>query len=650
MGYTRSRPGYGLTVSGESTPAGPAAPVLVSATVTENGQYLHVLFDQVVAGSNGFTVTINGEPADIFFEENIGNALSYGFDGTSAVAGNTVLLSYTPGDIKDNTDTTPLAAFSNFAVVNNADEQLTPDFTADSTSGSDPLVVHFTDTTVGTPDSYSWNFGDGTTSTEQSPTKTYTTAGTYTVTLVVENALGQQQNIKTNYITVTGFLAAQTGYALGWTAEKAYTNTARTTPATTNGQNVHGLDDLSGNSRHGIQSTAGNTPLYQIVGGLPALKFPGTSSRTIQTNGAMFDSTWNTSFTLYLVKEYQGLAGPKVLVGGNSTNLFLADDRSATPSMTHDWYTGGNGARHFDYDDGNIVALCVKYDGTAKRAEVYATTGSGQVVTSTVSFNLGLTGAFLLGDISQGGGFAWFGFFYAAHLYKAQHNNTTIGNVLAYLRTKYLTEPSAITGATGNGNYKFIHDGDSLTVGQGVAAGSDYPTQLNTLLGAGYSFSNTAVGGQTAAEANSDAETQVDALYDTNAKINLCWAWMGTNDMQYGVNPNIAYRRYRDYCLRRKYKGFKVMAFTVLPRSDGGGLAGFETKRQAFNTLVRNNYTQFAERLVDVAANTTIGDSGDENNTTYYQSDKVHLTAAGQTIIRDLANTEWLALKAALGI
>jgi chitinase len=36
----------------------------------------------------------------------------------------------------------------------------------------------------------SWNFGDGTTSTDQSPSHTYSSAGTYTVNLVVSNANG----------------------------------------------------------------------------------------------------------------------------------------------------------------------------------------------------------------------------------------------------------------------------------------------------------------------------------------------------------------------------------------------------------------------------------------------------------------------------
>ena len=39
--------------------------------------------------------------------------------------------------------------------------------------------------------SYKWNFGDGSTSTASAPTHTFTSAGTYYVTLVVTDGLGQ---------------------------------------------------------------------------------------------------------------------------------------------------------------------------------------------------------------------------------------------------------------------------------------------------------------------------------------------------------------------------------------------------------------------------------------------------------------------------
>ena len=54
-----------------------------------------------------------------------------------------------------------------------------------------PAAVQFTDTSTGTPTSWLWNFGDGTTSTLQNPIHTYSTAIDWcVVTLTVTNALG----------------------------------------------------------------------------------------------------------------------------------------------------------------------------------------------------------------------------------------------------------------------------------------------------------------------------------------------------------------------------------------------------------------------------------------------------------------------------
>ncbi|CAN5637141.1 hypothetical protein BH11BAC2_BH11BAC2_11410 [soil metagenome] len=61
-------------------------------------------------------------------------------------------------------------------------------FTTTGTSCQNGLVT-FTNTSSGGT-SYSWTFGDGTTSTSQNPTHTYSSSGTYNVTLVVTNAFG----------------------------------------------------------------------------------------------------------------------------------------------------------------------------------------------------------------------------------------------------------------------------------------------------------------------------------------------------------------------------------------------------------------------------------------------------------------------------
>lgn len=81
---------------------------------------------------------------------------------------------------------------------------MTPDFIADVTEGPVPLEVHFTDLTVpgfAPITDIHWDFGDGATSEDQNPVHTYTTPGTYTVTLSVTDTTGTYQAVKENYIT-----------------------------------------------------------------------------------------------------------------------------------------------------------------------------------------------------------------------------------------------------------------------------------------------------------------------------------------------------------------------------------------------------------------------------------------------------------------
>jgi len=64
--------------------------------------------------------------------------------------------------------------------------------------------VQFTDISTGVPDSWTWTFegADVTSSNDQHPSATWSTAGTYDVTLIAENGMGSNTITKTDYITV----------------------------------------------------------------------------------------------------------------------------------------------------------------------------------------------------------------------------------------------------------------------------------------------------------------------------------------------------------------------------------------------------------------------------------------------------------------
>lgn len=70
------------------------------------------------------------------------------------------------------------------------------DFTFSPASGTTPLDVSFENTSTGTITSQEWDFGDGNTSTEESPRHTYTESGLFTIKLTVTGPGGTSTLVK----------------------------------------------------------------------------------------------------------------------------------------------------------------------------------------------------------------------------------------------------------------------------------------------------------------------------------------------------------------------------------------------------------------------------------------------------------------------
>ncbi|MBI3233402.1 MAG: peptidylprolyl isomerase [Bacteroidetes bacterium] len=73
------------------------------------------------------------------------------------------------------------------------------------------LTVNFTDQSTiskGKIEGWAWDFGDGSSSTDQNPTHTYTAVGNYSITLIVKSGDNTDTKTKTAYITVSNQPAA----------------------------------------------------------------------------------------------------------------------------------------------------------------------------------------------------------------------------------------------------------------------------------------------------------------------------------------------------------------------------------------------------------------------------------------------------------
>ena len=78
----------------------------------------------------------------------------------------------------------------------------TANFTVSSATICEGESVGFTDFSTDVPTTWSWNFGDNTTSSAQNPTHVFNTPGVYSVSLVVSNAAGNDTYTMTNAVTV----------------------------------------------------------------------------------------------------------------------------------------------------------------------------------------------------------------------------------------------------------------------------------------------------------------------------------------------------------------------------------------------------------------------------------------------------------------
>lgn len=178
-------------------------------------------------------------------------------------------------------------------------------------------------------------------------------------------------------------------------------------------------------------------------------------------------------------------------------------------------------------------------------------------------------------------------------------------------------------------------DGDSMVSSQlGTTGGLSFPDRVLLAQPAIARAFIPSITGQTIIQMAADAATQVDLLYDPTLPRNVLFVWAGTNDLtNVPSNPTAAFNNLKAYGVARRAVGWKVIVLTCLPRENS---AQYETDRQAFNASIRAD-TSFYDALVDIGADATIGVAGAQNNTTYFQTSKIHLTSAGYAIVATLA-------------
>jgi PKD repeat protein/subtilisin family serine protease len=144
-----------------------------------------------------------------FTDTSTGNPTAWNWNFGDGSTNSTQSPSHTYGSAGSFTATLTVSGSSNQSstatqtiTVTNAPGPVAASFTANPTSGQTPLAVQFTDQSSGPVTSWNWSFGDGATSSTQSPSHTYNSAGNFTATLAVTGSGGQTSRVSQT-ITVT---------------------------------------------------------------------------------------------------------------------------------------------------------------------------------------------------------------------------------------------------------------------------------------------------------------------------------------------------------------------------------------------------------------------------------------------------------------
>jgi PKD repeat protein len=194
-------------------------------------------------------------------------------------------------------------------------------FTANPATGTEPLIVTFTDTSTGTsPLSLSWNLGDSTTNTTGGASFTHGyAAGTYTVTLTVSNSAGVSTLVSNNLITVvTAFQTWQQQFFSCANCPQADANADPDGDGQSNqAEFLAGTDPTNSLSALRIISAAMETDDVRITWATA-----GGHTNVVQVGGGNGDGGYSTNFT--------DIGGLIVIPGSGDTTTNYLDLGAAT--------------------------------------------------------------------------------------------------------------------------------------------------------------------------------------------------------------------------------------------------------------------------------------------------------------------------------
>jgi hypothetical protein len=258
--------------------------------------------------------------------------------------------------------------------------------------------------------------------------------------------------------------------------------------------------------------------------------------------------------------------------------------------------------------------------------ESLASTGqsAGQQSAGVYLLGGGPAGGFSGGFASWYTGSIYYALFYSTYLTPQQIAQTTQGLILLLAQRAVSPNGNTITvGAS-----RFVAVGDSITFGSTTA--TNY-AQYMTLDGS-WNWVNIGLPSAQASDvldsSNQGIGNTLNNWFSSGDSENVASIWYGTNDISGGLtgaqgfaNFAAAVRTYRGYL--QDQRAYKIIVVSMLSR------VGLDSGKNAFNALLRTQWSEFADGFADVAADPNLGADGAYANLTYF-TDGVHPTTFAQ--------------------
>ncbi|QKG79458.1 PKD domain-containing protein [Tenuifilum thalassicum] len=306
-------------------------------TACEDDSYTYLFTDKSTPVSK-FTPVING--FDVEFQNQSEHATTYFWDfgdGTTSTDTNAVH-SYS----QKNKYMVKLIASDNNGVTDTAVQEVAVGYPlASFTYVANKTTVTFTNTSINA-NSYSWDFGDGTTSTEENPTHTFPDGGTYTV------ALTASDGVDNNTFTQDVFVVAKYQPVIKSPSFEGSTSVYR--------------NEETGWYWVGCSGSSSPTP----PDGTNACKFGSAGNLIAQT----FEVEANTDYILsyYWVTKAGGTIGIKIKVtDGTDHNVILYEGQTGVTPNASEYQSGS-----FEFNSGSStsVRLWFEYGDVESRLDM----------------------------------------------------------------------------------------------------------------------------------------------------------------------------------------------------------------------------------------------------------------------------------------